>query len=77
MDKARLKDIKSRIKEVRGLLVELEDAAQDVKEKRQHAAVDHLEDYIDSSEMTEISMFRDEALSEIKELLEKLKRLVG
>jgi hypothetical protein len=78
MDNQRLDKIDSHIKEVKGLLEELEHTAQSVKERRQHEAVDHLEEYIDASQvdLSEISLFKEEALNEIKGLLNKLKGLV-
>lgn len=78
MDNQRLDKIDSHIKEVKGLLEELEHTAQCVKERRQHEAVDHLEEYIDASQvdLSEISLFKEEALNEIKGLLNKLKGLV-
>lgn len=79
MDNKRLDTIDSRIKEMRGLLQELEDTAQGVKERKQHEAVEHLEEYIDAShiELDEISLFKDEAMNEIRGLVDKLKGLLS
>ncbi|MGI9276906.1 MAG: hypothetical protein ACR2PT_18925 [Endozoicomonas sp.] len=78
MDNKRLTALDSRIQEVRTLLGELEDASRQIREQNQHEAVDHIEDYLDSSDeaLGQLSLFKEEVVIEIKTLVEKMKGLL-
>ncbi|MEJ2766130.1 hypothetical protein VV869_19450 [Photobacterium sp. MCCC 1A19761] len=78
MDHQKLAEIDSRIHELRNLLVQLEEASEALRQQGQHEAVDHLEDYMDATDVdvTNIALFKEEALNELKALLQRLKNLI-
>lgn len=73
-----LQKVDQRIAELRDLLQELEQASNKIREQKMHAEIDNLEEHLDSSEIdiSELSLFKEEVMQELKALLDKIKQII-
>lgn len=75
----KLAQLDAKISEARELLGELEAAAQDLREKKQHDAVDDLDHLVEDTELdvARFGPFKDEVMQEWRDFIQRIRSRLG